>query len=266
MHPLDCIEIPTVTGKPRSRGLTSILDRGAGSGAMRDVLSVAAEWIDVAKLGWGLARLVPEPVLREKVELYREHGIRMCTGGTLVEVAVLQGVVPALLDRLRALGLEMLEVSDGVVRMDGHRKDELIRMARERGFVVWSEVGRKLPAQDARMSPRAKIEGVLRDLEAGAERVVLEARESGTIGIYDADGRPEESLIERLVGHAGLDRLVFEAPRKDQQAWMVRRLGPGVNLANVAPTDALPLATLRTGLRGDTLQPPLDRATREGDV
>jgi phosphosulfolactate phosphohydrolase-like enzyme len=145
-------------------------------------------------------------------------------------------------------------VSNGVHPMSEDEKLGLIAQVRAAGFRVWSEVGKKDPDEDARMSIDERCAAITRELEAGAEKVILEARESGTVGIYDRSGKPAVEMIRHIVENIGAERLVFEAPRKEQQLWMIRTLGPGVNLGNVVPEEALALATLRTGLRGDTFR------------
>ena len=252
VHPFDCIQFPPLPDKPRERGMTSILDKGLGVSGVRDLLAVAGEWIDVVKLGWATARLTDGQALRDKVACYRQQGVKVCTGGTFLEVAVAQDRVSAFLDSAHALGIEMVEVSNGIHPMSDDTKAELIRTAVAAGFTVWSEVGKKDPEEDAALTIGDRIRAVERELEAGSQKVVLEARESGTVGIYDRDGQPAIELLERIVERVGVDRLVFEAPQKRQQVWMIQRFGATVNLGNVAAADAIPLATLRTGLRGDT--------------
>lgn len=246
------IHVPGLDRKPRTSGLTSILDRGMGTTAVADLLAAASPWIDVAKLGWGTSQVTPPEVLEEKLALYRSAGIRTCTGGTLLEIAHAQGVADRFLQRVANLGFDLAEVSNGVHPMTSSEKVSLVRRALDAGLGVWSEVGRKDPEEDARLSVEQRIDMAHRELEAGAERVVLEARESGTSGIYDSSGRPHRELITRLVEGIGAERLVFEAPRKDQQVWLIQGFGPQVSLGNVSPWDAIPLATLRGGLRADT--------------
>jgi phosphosulfolactate synthase (CoM biosynthesis protein A)/phosphosulfolactate phosphohydrolase-like enzyme len=253
-HPFEAIEYPALAPKPRTTGLTSVLDQGAGLGATRDRINVAGEWIDVVKLGWATARLTPGAALRAKIETYRSAGIEVCTGGTFLEIALAQNRVQEFLQGTREAGFSMVEVSNGVHPMSDAEKLGLIERARSAGFTVWSEVGRKDPDEDARMGIDERCAAIARELEAGADKVILEARESGTVGIYDRTGKPAAEMIQRIVEHIGAARLVFEAPRKEQQLWMIRALGPGVNLGNVPPEEALALATLRTGLRGDTFR------------
>ncbi len=232
--------------------MTSILDKGLGPAETRDLVAVAGEWIDVVKLGWASARLTNGDALREKVAAYQAAGVRVCTGGTFLEVALAQDKVVPFLEAARALQVDMIEVSNGIHPMSDDEKVALIARARAAGFAVWSEVGKKDPEEDAAIGVNDRIAAVERELAAGSEKVVLEARESGTVGIYDQSGQPATELIDRLAADLGIDRLVFEAPKKDQQVWMIRHFGAHVNLGNVPAAEALPLATLRTGLRGDT--------------
>jgi phosphosulfolactate synthase (CoM biosynthesis protein A) len=253
-HPFEAIDYPRMPGKPRTTGLTSMLDGGLGTGEVLDRVTLAGEWIDVVKLGWATARLTPTAVLYEKVRIYRAAGIKVCSGGTFLEVAFAQNRVTEFLAGARELGLAMVEVSDGVYPMSRKDKLGLIARVRAAGFTVWSEVGKKDADEDKGISIDERCIAVERELAAGADKVILEARESGTVGIYDRSGAPAEELIQRIVQCVGRERLVFEAPRKDQQVWMVQTLGALVNLGNIAPQDALPLATLRTGLRADTFR------------
>jgi phosphosulfolactate synthase (CoM biosynthesis protein A)/phosphosulfolactate phosphohydrolase-like enzyme len=253
-HPFEAIEYPVLPSKPRTTALTSVLDPGIGPGEVRDHVAIAGEWIDVVKLGWATARLTPGAALREKVETYRAAGIEVCSGGTFLEIAFAQKRVQEFLRGARELGLSMVEVSNGVHPMSDADKVDLIARARSAGFTVWSEVGKKDPDEDARIGIDERCAAITRELEAGADKVILEARESGTVGIYDRTGKPVVEMIERIVEQVGKARLVFEAPRKEQQLWMIRALGADVNLGNVVPGEALALATLRTGLRGDTFR------------
>jgi phosphosulfolactate synthase (CoM biosynthesis protein A)/phosphosulfolactate phosphohydrolase-like enzyme len=253
-HPFGAIDYPAFAGKPRASAVTSVLDGGLGPAEAQDLVAVAGEWIDVVKLGWGTARLTPPAALREKIQLYRSAGIEVCSGGTFLEIAFAQNRVAEFLDSAGRVGLSMVEVSNGVHPMSEVDKRGLIARARAAGFTVWSEVGKKDPDEDARIGIDDRCFAIERELDGGAEKVILEGRESGTVGIYDRTGAPAVEMIQRIVERIGAERLVFEAPRKEQQLWMIRALGAAVNLGNVAPNEALALATLRTGLRGDTFR------------
>jgi phosphosulfolactate synthase len=90
------------------------------------------------------------------------------------------------------------------------------------------------------------------DLTAGAQWVIAEGREGGNVGLFQRDGSVRRDLVDLIAERLPLERVIFEAPQKAQQAWFVRHLGPDVNLGNVPPDEVLPLETLRLGLRADT--------------
>jgi phosphosulfolactate synthase len=188
--------------------------------------------------------------LGPKLARYAEHGIPVVLGGTLTEVALHQGRVEGLIAWLRELGLRHVEVSDGTITLAGGAKRALIaRLAKE--FTVLSEVGSK-DAQEI-MAPYRWVEEIEAELEAGAWKVIAEAREAGNAGIYRADGEVRMGLIDEIAHAVDPDRMVFEAPRKQQQVFFLRRFGSNCNLGNIAPGDVLSLETLRLGLRSDTL-------------
>ncbi len=244
------LDLPERSAKPRDRGLTHVIDRGVSVAEVDGLVEVAGASVDIVKLGWGTAVVTGN--LPAKLDRYRAHGIPVVLGGTLTELAIHQGRVDGLISWLRGLGLEHVEVSEGTIDLDPERKLELIgRLAQE--FRVFSEVGSK----DAEriMAPYRWVEQIRAELAAGAWKVIAEARESGTVGIYRHDGEPRMGLIDEIAHEVDPGRLVFEAPRKEQQVFLLRRFGSEVNLGNIAPTDVLSLETLRLGLRSDTLLP-----------
>jgi phosphosulfolactate synthase len=154
----------------------------------------------------------------------------------------------------RRIGLNAIEVSNGVVPIGMEEKQKLIAEARSMGFEVISEIGKKDPAEDARLSMAERVEEAKRDMEAGASRIIIEAREGGKgLGIYDDSGSVKEDMVASLVEAIGLDNIIFEAPEKSQQTYLILNLGIHVNLGNIRPDDVIPLETLRRGLRGDTI-------------
>jgi phosphosulfolactate synthase len=243
----DFLSLPERGSKPRATGLTHVLDKGAGVAATQAVLSTAGEHVDIWKFGWGIAYL--DPALSAKLALLADAGVLACVGGTLLEIAWAQGKSERCLDWAWEVGFPCVEVSRGVAPMSLEAKADLVHRA-SGSFVVVSEVGRKDPA--AAPDPGQWAVEVAADLESGARWVITEGRESGTVGLYDADGEVREEVVVAVVRAGGIDKVMFEAPRKDQQAWFIRHFGPGVNLANVALDDALGLETLRRGLRADT--------------
>jgi phosphosulfolactate synthase len=244
------LDIPARTRKPRERGLTHVLDSGLSLAEVDGLIEVAGDSVDIVKLGWGTALVSAN--LRPKLERYEAHGIPVVLGGTLTELAIKQGRVEGLVAWLRELGLRHVEVSDGTIALEPDVKSHLIRLLVANGFTVLAEVGSK--DTDFIMAPYVWVEQIERDLEAGAWKVIAEARESGTAGIYRADGEPRTGLIDEILHAVAADRLVFEAPRKEQQVWLLQHLGAECNLGNIAPHDVLSLETLRLGLRSDTVE------------
>ncbi len=245
---VDMTGLPKRPSKPRDEGLTYVLDKGLSLRGVEELLDVSAAYMDVVKLGWGTAVITPR--LEEKLSVYRSAGVEAYLGGTLFEAFYLRGELERYLDFLRGLGIGLIEVSDGCIDIDHSEKTDLIgRLSGE--FSVLSEVGSK--DTDHIMPPYRWVEMIRGELRAGSERVICEARESGTVGLFRPNGEVREGLVDEIVDMVGKQRVVFEAPRKAQQVWFLRHLGPNVNLANIAPAEVLPLETLRLGLRGDTL-------------
>ncbi len=241
------LDLPTRTTKPRRTGITHVLDAGVPLREAADLLDMCGSYVDVWKLGWGVAYL--DPNLDAKLELLAAHRVLASPGGTLLEIAWAQGRLAEFLGWARDKGFPCVEVSAGTVQMDAAAKACLIAAAAEH-FIVLAEVGANDPA--VRLAPDEWAAAVARDLDAGATWVLAEGRASGTVGIYSASGSVREDVVAAMVGAAGPDYLVFEAPQDDQQAWFVRRFGPDVNLANIRPAGALGLETLRLSLRADT--------------
>jgi len=241
------LDVPARSPKPRERGITHVIDRGLSVAEVDGLIETVGESVDIVKLGWGTALVTAN--LKPKLERYATHGIPVVLGGTLTEVAINQGRVEGLIAWLHELGLRHVEISDGTISLEPEVKTHLIRtLANE--FTVLSEVGSK--DADFIMAPYVWVEQIERDLEAGAWKVIAEARESGSVGIFRHDGEVRMGLIDEILHAVDGEKILFEAPRKDQQVWFVRRLGPDVNLGNIAPEETLSLETIRVGLRADT--------------
>ena len=249
------LDIPERSSKPRQHGLTHVIDRGLSLAEVDGLIEVAGASVDVVKLGWGTALVTGN--LKPKLERFTAHDIPVVLGGTLTEVAIRQGRIDGLIAWLRELGLRHVEISDGTIELEAHVKRELIeRLSKE--FVVFAEVGSK----DANfiMAPYVWVEQIERDLDAGAWKVIAEARESGTAGIYRANGEVRTGLIDEIVHSVDQERLIFDAPLQAQQVWLLERFGTECSLGNIAPADVLSLETLRLGLRSDTVE----RFARDG--
>jgi phosphosulfolactate synthase len=226
-----------------------VIDRGLSVAQVENLLEVAGASVDIVKLGWGTALVTAN--LRPKLERYAALDIPVVLGGTLTELAIRQGKVEGLVAWLSELGLRHVEVSDGTITIDPQVKRELIeRLSQD--FTVLAEVGSK--DVDFIMAPYIWVEQIERDLEAGAWKVIAEARESGTAGIYRANGEVRTGLIDEIAHAIEVDRLIFDAPLHRQQVWLLKRFGTECNLGNIAPDDVLSLETLRLGLRSDTVE------------
>ena len=243
----DFLTVPPRSRKPRRQGLTHVLDKGLPVEEMTAALGACGPYVDVWKFGWGTAYL--DPGLSAKLGVLRDHDVVACTGGTLLEVAWHQGVVAEYLAWAADLGFPCVEVSSGVAPISAQEKASLIQAVAAR-FVVVAEIGSKDPA--APVTPEAWAAAARADREAGAAWVVTEGRESGTVGLFTGSGDVRGEVADAVVAAVGPECVVFEAPRKEQQAWLVRRFGADVGLGNLAPAEVLGVEALRLGLRADT--------------
>jgi phosphosulfolactate synthase len=246
-QPPKFLSLPARESRPRSRGLTHVLDKGLSPAAAQDLLVQCGHLIDIVKVGWGIGYI--DPTLVQRVAAYRAAGVEVSLGGTLLEVCAAQGRIHELRDWALESGITMLEVSNGLGRLDRATKASLVRDL-GRDFVIAAEVGSK--DASAHVDADEWIAEMQSDLEAGARWLVTEGRESGTVGIYSGEGAVRGDLIAAITSRLPVERIIFEAPNKAQQVWFVDELGPNVNLGNVATDDVLALETLRLGLRADT--------------
>src|SRR3954468_7355474 len=240
---------------PEHVGLTHVIDKGLGPRAWEDVLEVAGDHISIVKLGWGTAYVTRS--LERKLEVLREKPVVL--GGTFFEVVYAKGELDGYKRWLTGLGLTHVEISDGTIDIPRDRKLELIAdFARD--FTVLSEVGSK--DSSVEYSTAEWTMWLQDELDAGAWKVITEAREGGTAGIFDSSGGMRTDLIGDIALAVGPANVVFEAPTKAAQTWFIKQFGPSVNLGNIPPDEVIPLETLRLGLRGDTLKEVLlgDRA------
>ena len=231
----------------RDGGLTHVIDKGLGPRAWEDVLETSGDYIDIVKLGWGTAYVTPN--LQRKLDVLREKPVVI--GGTFFELVYAKRELDAYKRWLGELGLTHVEISDGTVDIPRERKLELIAdFARD--FTVLSEVGSK--DSSVEYTAAEWVRWLNEELAAGAWKVITEAREGGTAGIFDSSGGMRTELIGEIAMQVGPANVVFEAPSKAAQAWFIKEFGPSVNLGNIPPDEVIPVATLRLGLRGDTLK------------
>jgi phosphosulfolactate synthase len=246
------LDLPERSPKPRDRGLTHVLDKGLACAEVDALMEVTGDAVDIVKLGWGTALVTQN--LTAKLARYRAHDVPVVLGGTLTEIALRDGRLEGLVAWCRELGIAHVEVSDGTIALEPERKREIVaRLARD--FTVFSEVGSK--DDEKIMAPYRWVEEIEAELAAGAWKVIAEARESGNVGIFRGDGEVRMGLIDEIAHAVDPAQLIFEAPRKEQQVWFLKRFGREVNLGNIAPADVLSLETLRLGLRSDTVEADL---------
>ena len=245
------LTLPERAAKPRSAGLTMVIDGGVPLGLFTDQIELGAEYIDYVKFGWGTSLVTN--CLREKIAVLDSHGVGYYFGGTLFEKFALQGQF----DDFRRLCLEYgcthVEASNGTIDMSNAEKAGYIRKLAG-DFEVVSEVGFKDSGKSEMQPPSEWIAAIAEDLDAGASLVTLEARESGSSGICRPDGELRYGLLEDILhGGVSVDKLLIEAPNTELQAHLITRIGPDVNLGNIPAAGVIGLETLRLGLRSDTL-------------
>lgn len=237
--------------KPRKQGLTMLIDNGYPLKYFQDVVESHHHLIDYIKFGWGTAYITKD--IQAKIETLKSHNIDYFLGGTFFEKALSQNKIDGFIKYVEALGCPVIEISNGTLDIDNHEKAMFIADLSS-DFTIFSEVGYKDSNRSQEMYPARWIEYILEDIDAGATRVITEARESGSSGICRADGELRFGLIEEII-ESSVDHksLIFEAPKKDLQVYFIKHIGYDVNLANIAFDDVIALETLRLGLRSDTL-------------
>ncbi len=241
--------LPERTDKPRESGITMVMDKGLSLRQTLDLVSVCGDYTDLVKLGFGTSLLTKD--LNKKLGLYNDAGIKTYFGGTLFEAFVVRNMFDDYCKLLDKYKIEYVEVSDGSLQMEQDVKCNYIKEL-AKNFTVLSEVGSK--EAGVIIHPNLWISMMNRELEAGAWKVIAESRESGTVGIYRPNGNAHVTLINKILNKVPKDSILWEAPKKSQQAWFISLLGANVNLGNIATDDVIPLETLRLGLRGDTFK------------
>jgi len=241
------LDLPTRDKKPRKRGITSIHDVFLTVGQLENILADYSEFLDISKFGVGTAYITKK--LDDKIKLFHEHGVKPYFGGTLFEKYFISNQIDDYLKFLDKHNITMLEVSTGTIDIPLENRIEMVERL-SKNFTVLTEVGSK--DADAVMSPSEWINEINTLMEAGAEYVITEGRNSGTAGIYRPSGEMRTGLIEDIVRSCNVDRIIFEAPTPKGQMHFINRVGSNVNLGNVNPNDLLLLESQRLGLRSET--------------
>jgi len=239
--------LPGRTVKPRESGLTMVMDKGLSLREAENVVQASGDYIDLLKLGFGTSLITPN--LKEKLKIYRDAGFKVYFGGTMFEAFVIRGAFDEYRKYLDLFDMEYAEVSDGSIILPHDKKLEYISKLSKQ-VTVLSEVGAK--TSDIPIPDSVWVGYMKSELDAGSWKVIGEARESGTIGLYHKDGSANRSLIDDIIQHVDINDVIWEAPNKGQQAWFIKLLGANVNVGNIAPNEVISLEALRLGLRGDT--------------
>ena len=240
-------DIPNREKKPREHGLTMMMDKGLSINDTKNFIDMCGPHTDIVKLGFGTSAISPH--IETKIKLYQDAGLMVYLGGTLFEAFIIRDMYEEFKDLLRKWNLNMCEVSDGSIEIDHKEKCNYIsNLAKE--FLVVSEVGSK--DEKKLIAPYKWIELMQKELDAGAWKVIAEAREGGNVGIFRSGGEIRSDLIDEILTQIPTEKILWEAPKKPQQVWFIKLLGPNVNLGNIAWDEVIPLETLRIGLRGDT--------------
>ncbi|MBC8172728.1 MAG: phosphosulfolactate synthase [Chitinophagales bacterium] len=239
--------LPDRNQKPRNSGLTMVMDKGLSVREAEDMLSVSMPYMDLIKLGFGTAFVTPN--LEKKLAVYKTANIPVYFGGTLFEAFIIRNQFEDYVRLLETYGIEYAEVSDGSLELDHNVKCGYISKL-SKYVTVLSEVGSK--DEKIILAPYKWIELMQKELEAGSYKVIAEARESGTVGIYREKGDVRSDLIDEILNKVDGDKIIWESPLKSQQVYFIKLLGSNVNLGNIPPNEVIPLETLRLGLRGDT--------------
>ncbi len=240
-------QIPERTLRPRTNGITMVMDKGLSIQEVHNFLSVSTPHIDIVKLGFGTSFVTPN--LREKLDVYRSNNIPIYFGGTLFEAFLIRNQFEDYINICRDFGVSFMEVSDGSVNIPHAEKCGYIEKLTKHGTVL-SEVGSKDAAHI--IPPYKWIELMRAELAAGSTYVIAEARESGNVGIYRGSGEVREGLVQEILTQIPAEKIIWEAPQKSQQLYFIELIGCNVNLGNIAPTEVIPLEAMRIGLRGDT--------------
>lgn len=247
-------QLPERPVKPRDSGFTMVMDKGLSCREVEDFIEVAGDYTDIVKLGWATSFVVPN--LQRKLDIYKEAGIPTYFGGTLFEAFIARGQFDDFRKVLDKYKMEVTEVSDGSLEMVHDDKLEYIRTLSEQ-VTVLSEVGSK--DEDKIIPPYQWIKLMRAELEAGSWKVIGEAREGGNVGLFRSSGEVRSGLVQEILTEIPFEKIIWEAPQKAQQVFFIKQCGPNVNLGNIAPNEAIPLETIRLGLRSDTFDLFLDK-------
>ena len=248
-------QLPERPAQPRENGLTMVMDKGLSIRESIDLIENGSHLIDLLKLGFGTSYATPK--LKEKIDHYKKAGFKVYFGGTLFEAYAIRNQFDDYRRILDYYGVDHVEVSDGSMEIEHDKKCEYIRTL-TKDYTVISEVGSK----DAEkiIPPYEWIEMMEKEIQSGVWKVIAEARESGTVGVFRGTGEVRSGLVAEIIRKIPLEKIIWEAPQKAQQVWFIKLYGANINLGNIAPSELIALETLRLGLRGDSFDFFLDKS------
>ncbi|KZX15797.1 phosphosulfolactate synthase [Methanobrevibacter cuticularis] len=247
--------LPERGDKPRKTGITMVLDKGLGYETAKSLMEISGEYVDLLKFGWGTIMVQDRDVVKKKIEMYKSFDIIPYTGGTLFEIAYMKNKTQEFFKETKDMGFEAIEISDGSIDIPHEEKLGFITQAKNEGFYVLSEVGKKDIQKDADIDLDERIELIKAEISSGSDKVIIEAREGGkSIGIFDDKGIAKDKEVDSILNNLPSDKIIWEAPNKDQQVYFVLKVGNDVNLGNISSEEIISLETIRRGLRGDTIE------------
>jgi phosphosulfolactate synthase len=225
-------------------------------------LQQSAHLMAALKISMACWLIADEGVTRRKIEAARAHNVPAVTGGGPFEVAVAQGELEAYLDLCVDLGITKVECGEGFTTL-ALTPSEIMALARARGLSVQFELGKKHDGSLTDDTLAVAIDLGRTWLDAGAEQLVLEARESARgVGAFDAGGTLNLDYVDRFAEAFGLDIVTFEAPTRASQFAFLQHFGPGVRLGNVRLEELLRVEIFRRGLHSDAFGMPNLRPRR----
>ncbi len=245
-------EVPLFSreGKPRDKGITIATD--LFHPLEKSSLEESSEYIDYVKIGLSLPLILERAKLIERIRYYHDLGIKVASGGTLIQVALNKQILPSILERLSSLGFDTVEVSESASSIPIDTKQVVLEGISKHSMEFIFEVGSKNPRRN--LSPDLLVSKIEEAFKLKSKKVVVEAGEEGTdVGIYGSHGEISWDILNEIVGRFGPPSLIFEAPRASQRCALILEFGPNVNLASVPVLEVLPLEMQRLGLTAETL-------------
>ena len=245
-NPLASMIVESRSEKPRSKGITMMVDWGIAPAQQADLMSTLGPFVDLAKIAVGIGALYSPDVLAAKLDTYRTNDITPFIGGMFIEHAVLHNTTREYLQAVVDSGFDCIEISDNLMEMDLDQKMQLIEMSRnDFNLRVIGEVGKK----EGMEATADFAEDTARCIEAGSEYVMLEAADFFA-------GEVNEAALNPVIQRCGLEPLIFELPGPwikgitQSDVHQVTRLlidqfGPDANIGNVIPDYVMSVEALR---------------------